>query len=154
MKGTYCLIMLLPTKRRISVGALGTRVFPPGVYVYVGSALKGMESRVRRHKSSAKKMKWHIDYFLEKADILSTVAIPCETKQVECEVVHTLLQSEGARTLMPSFGSSDCTCESHLLYFGDQDPEWVMETLSMRLSMLECMYPRSVPRAAKPLDRE
>jgi len=111
--------------------------------------LKGIENRVRRHKSSAKRMKWHIDYFLEKADILSTVAIPCETKQIECEVVRTLLQCEGARALLRGFGSSDCTCESHLLYFGDQDAEWVLETISMRLSMLDCMYPRSVPRAAK-----
>jgi len=149
MKGTYCLITLLPKRVRISVGALGVHVFPQGVYVYVGSALKGIENRVRRHKSSAKRMKWHIDYFLEKADILSTVAIPCETKQIECEVVRTLLQCEGARALLRGFGSSDCTCESHLLYFGDQDAEWVFETISMRLSMLDCMYPRSVPRAAK-----
>ena len=149
MKGTYCLITYLPTRTRIHVGALGTHVFPRGVYVYVGSALKGMESRVRRHKSSAKKMRWHIDYFLQKADILSTVAIPCETKQVECEVVRALLHCEGARAPVKGFGSTDCTCESHLLYFGDQEPEWVLETISMHLSMLNCMYPRSVPRAAR-----
>jgi Uri superfamily endonuclease len=149
MKGTYCLIILLPTRRRIPVGALGTHVFPPGIYVYVGSALSGMESRVRRHKSLVKRMKWHIDYLLEKAEILSTVAIPSETKQVECEVVQTLLQCEGARTPIRGFGSSDCTCDSHLIYFGDQDAEWVFETISLRLSMLECMYPRSVPSAPK-----
>ncbi len=149
MKGTYCLIALLPTKTRISVGALGTQVFPAGLYVYVGSALKGMESRIRRHKSSRKKMKWHIDFFLEKAEILSTVAIPCETKQVECEVVRSLLQCEGARAPVRGFGSSDCACESHLLYFGDRDYEWVLETLSLRLSMLDCMVPRSMSKAVR-----
>ncbi len=111
--------------------------------------MKGMESRVRRHKSSRKKMKWHIDYFLEKAEILSTVAIPCETKQVECDVVRSLLQCEGARTLVKGFGSSDCACESHLLYFGDRDAEWVLETLSLRLSMLDCMVPRSMQKTVR-----
>ncbi len=149
MKGTYCLIAVLPARTWISVGSLGAHLFPRGVYVYVGSALKGMESRVRRHKSSAKKMKWHIDYFLEKGDILSTVAIPCERKQVECEVVRTLLQCEGARVLMRGFGSSDCTCESHFLYFGDLDEEWVFESISVRLSMLDCMVPKSVSSAAR-----
>lgn len=148
MKGTYCLVAFLPRRSKISVGALGAHFFPRGVYVYVGSAMKGIEDRVRRHKSSAKKMKWHIDYFLEKADILSTVAIPCETKQVECEVVRTLLRSEDARALLRGFGSSDCACESHLLYFGDLDAEWVLETISLRLSLLDCIYPRNVPRAA------
>jgi len=150
MKGTYCLIAFLPTEARISVGALGAQVFPRGLYVYVGSALRGIENRVRRHKSSTKNVRWHIDYFLEKADILSTVAIPCEAKQVECEVVRALLKCEGARALIDGFGSSDCRCGSHLLYFGDRDTEWVLETISMHLSMLACMYPRSVSKAANP----
>lgn len=37
-----------------------------------------------------------------------------------------------------------------LLYFGDVDPELVSETIMMRLSMLECIYPRRTARKPNP----
>ncbi len=143
MKGIYCLIMDLPKKANIQVGKLGRLAFDAGVYVYIGSAISGIEQRVRRHKAAKKRMKWHIDYFLRRAGILATVAIPYGTKGMECEVARSLATCEGAGISHKGFGSSDCTCSSHLIFFGDSDPEWVSETLSMRLSMLECIYPRT-----------
>ncbi|MGQ9587854.1 MAG: GIY-YIG nuclease family protein, partial [Thermoplasmata archaeon] len=136
------LLMNLPRRADIRVGKLGKLTFDAGVYVYVGSAISGIEQRVRRHKSVTKRMKWHIDYFLRRAEILAIVAIPCDKKGMECEVARALAACEGARISHKGFGSSDCACSSHLMYFGDSDPGWVGETLSMRLSMLECVYPR------------
>ncbi len=69
------------------IGALGTFDFPRGHYVYIGSALNGLEARIARHLAGVpwqnlspdlqsgeigkrcreihqKKMFWHIDYFL------------------------------------------------------------------------------------------
>lgn len=143
MKGTYCLIIDLPRKTDISVGKLGQFSFDVGLYVYVGSAIGGIEGRVRRHKSPMKRMKWHIDYLLREAEILSTVVIPCRTKGMECEVARTLAECMGAKVLHKGFGSSDCRCDSHLIYFGDSDPEWVAENISLSISMLQCVYPKT-----------
>jgi Uri superfamily endonuclease len=143
----------VPEERVISVGSLGSRRYHRGVYAYVGSALAGVEQRVRRHKSQKKRLRWHIDYLLANADILATVAIPGDRKEVECGIVRALQRCEGASIPVPGFGSSDCGCDSHLLYFGDLDPELVMEMVMMRLSMLECMYPRRTARKPNPKTR-
>ena len=141
MRGAYCLVALLPKQTRIRVGAIGRHDFRPGAYVYIGSALGGIEKRVGRHKSNKKRKKWHIDYLLAKAEVLSTISIPCDGRDVECEVARALVDCEGASIPVKRFGSSDCKCASHLLYFGNVDAEWVLEELSMRLSMLKCVYP-------------
>lgn len=142
MKGAYCVIAYLPKSRRIRVGSLGTCEFLPGVYVYVGSAQTGIEARVKRHAARKKKVRWHIDYLMAHAEAISAISVPCSSKEVECSIARAISASEGAATPFKGFGSSDCGCESHLVYFGDSDPEWVSETISMTLSMLDCVYPR------------
>lgn len=150
MRGAYCLIIEVPQERMISVGSLGSHLFQRGIYVYAGSALAGVEPRVGRHKSQTKRRRWHIDYLLTSSDILATVAIPGDRKEVECDIVQALMRSEEVSIPVPRFGSSDCKCESHLLYFGDLDPGLVMETIMMRLSMLRCVYPRRTARKSNP----
>jgi len=141
MKGTYCLVLDLPDEARIRVGALGMQRFPSGTYVYVGSALSGIEQRISRHVRKAKKKRWHIDYLLDKANLLSTIAIPSQSKDTECEVARALLKSDGAFTVISGFGSSDCHCESHLIHFGGDDPVWVTENVARTVAMLSCVYP-------------
>jgi sugar fermentation stimulation protein A len=116
--------------------------FPAGIYVYVGSALSGIENRVSRHRSTRKKRRWHIDYLLDKAEVVSVIAIPSERKSIECDVAKTLIACEEAAVPVKGFGSSDCGCESHLVFFGDNDPEWVAEAVTMRISMLASVYQR------------
>src|SRR4030065_2458585 len=137
MRGTYCLIMSLAEDSRVRIGSLGMKDFPAGIHVYVGSALSGIESRASRHRSSKKKRRWHIDYLMERAEVLSVIAIPTDLKSTECAVVRALEACEGAMVPVDGFGSSDCGCRSHLISFPDADPEWGAETISMRLSMLE-----------------
>jgi Uri superfamily endonuclease len=62
--GCYSLIIELQRKKTIRVGKLGEAVFPAGTYVYTGSAMKGLGTRLRRHCSRKKKIHWHIDYLL------------------------------------------------------------------------------------------
>jgi len=143
MRGTYCLIIELEESSRIEIGSLGMIEFPAGIYVYVGSALAGIEKRVARHRSNEKRRKWHIDFLLDQAQVLSVIAIPTDTKKTECEVARALLECEGACAPIMGFGSSDCSCKSHLIFFEDVDPEWVAENISRRLSMLECVYQRT-----------
>ncbi len=70
MKGTYLLLIKLPSDVNIQVGKRGLIHFSSGWYVYVGSALRGIERRVARHCSHNKKMHWHIDYLLESVSIV------------------------------------------------------------------------------------
>ncbi|MBN1678139.1 MAG: GIY-YIG nuclease family protein [Candidatus Thermoplasmatota archaeon] len=141
MKGVYCVIAALGEGKRIKVGSLGEIEFPAGVYVYVGSGMAGVEQRIERHGRKQKRKRWHIDYLMEEAEFIASAAIPCEAKEVECAAALSLGHADGAVGTVKGFGCSDCNCDSHLIYFGDVDPEWVAEAISLRLSMLDCVYP-------------
>ena len=91
-----------------------------------------------------KRKRWHIDYLLEHVDVLSTVRIATDRKEDECHIAQTLLLCEGAATAVPGFGSSDCRCKSHLIFFGDDHHEKTLETVAMKLSLLRCVYPKTV----------
>ena len=53
-----------PRAATVTVGRLGRFRFPPGVYVYTGSARRNLEARSRRHLSRTKNLHWHSDYLL------------------------------------------------------------------------------------------
>jgi sugar fermentation stimulation protein A len=59
-----CYLLVLNNTRTFSkrIGALGEREFKKGYYVYAGSALKGLNSRIKRHMRKNKKIHWHLDY--------------------------------------------------------------------------------------------
>jgi sugar fermentation stimulation protein A len=144
MKGTYCLLFALPRDVSVRVGALGKRDFPAGAYVYVGSALGGVEGRVGRHRRAGKRKKWHIDYLLDKGEVVATIVVPSDEKRTECSVARSMVSSGEAEAVVPGFGSSDCRCPSHLLYLGDIDPERAAETVSMAITMLASAYRRTI----------
>lgn len=62
MKGCYCLVIKNDETTKIKIGKLGRLDFKKGYYVYVGSAMNRLESRLKRHLSNKKKMHWHVDY--------------------------------------------------------------------------------------------
>ncbi|MBD3182299.1 DUF123 domain-containing protein [Candidatus Poribacteria bacterium] len=114
--GVYNLIIQLPETREIQVGKLGKFTFPVGYYVYTGSALRGLESRINRHLRKEKKLHWHIDYLLQYTDVIDVIAY--ETKErLECKVNQYILSLPDSRIIAKGFGSSDCNCLSHLIYF-------------------------------------
>ena len=118
MKGCYCLIINLKNDSSIKIGKkLGKIDFNKGYYVYVGSAMNSLESRINRHLSDEKKLHWHIDYFLRKSEI-EKVIFNESTKKIECELSKYIsTKSEGIK----DFGCSDCDCESHLYYFKNRN---------------------------------
>jgi len=117
MKGAYCLLIRMRKGRRICIGRLGTFLFPKGIYVYTGSGMSDLEKRIERHKGEGKRRHWHIDYLLDFAEIEGEIAIPSPCK-IECFVNSFVFGMRGARVIAPGFGSSDCSCPSHLAYFG------------------------------------
>ena len=111
-KGSYVLLVRIPEEHKITIGELETIRFPAGEYAYVGSALNGLKSRLNRHLRREKKLRWHIDYLLQRASI--TDIILCETKErIECTIAQAL---KGQFVAIPSFGASDCKCNSHLFF--------------------------------------
>lgn len=75
-------------------------------------------NRAKRHVSlsSSKKVHWHVDYLVDNANSLITriYLIPLN-QRFECEVAKEIsIISDGS---IKNFGSSDCSCDSHLFYF-------------------------------------
>ncbi len=116
-KGCYILLIELNEDAIVTVGKLGSIAFTKGSYAYVGSAMNGLEPRIRYHLRKNKSPHWHIDYLLEKASI--RVIILCQTEErLECTIAQAL-----ARKLpsIQGFGSSDCRCGSHLYFILGKD---------------------------------
>lgn len=114
MKGCYCLVIKLDETSEIKIGKkLGKIKFNKGHYVYVGSAMNSLPSRIKRHLSDEKKLHWHIDYFLKYSQI-TEVIYNKSNRKIECDLSKYIASKTfGIR----DFGCSDCDCESHLYYF-------------------------------------
>jgi sugar fermentation stimulation protein A len=115
-RGSYLLILHLKKAREIRVGSLGWIFFKKGYYIYVGSAMDSLTRRIERHKRLRKKLFWHVDYLREEAEFVT--ALPVRTsEQLECEIAGAV--NGISEWMVPGFGSSDCSCETHL--FGMKD---------------------------------
>ena len=111
---SYQLHISFKNDAEIQIGKLGKFKFLKGTYIYTGSAKKNIDARINRHKSQDKKLRWHVDYFLnhENTQIFKTEKFDAE----EC----FLNQRVKGEILISGFGSSDCKngCGSHLKYLG------------------------------------
>jgi sugar fermentation stimulation protein A len=115
-KGTYILLIELANTQRIKPGKLPEADYKKGFYLYVGRARKGLRARINRHLRSKKNIFWHIDSLLQKAKI--EVVWIRKNFFDECTIASKIVnfRPPGATTL-EGFGSSDCRCPSHLIYF-------------------------------------
>jgi sugar fermentation stimulation protein A len=96
----------------ITVGKLGQILFRAGTYAYCGSAMAGYRTRLGRHFSLDKKLRWHIDYLLQEAEPVGAFLLP-GGEGVECSLGRLLSSLSGSEPI-DGFGSSDCSCRSHL----------------------------------------
>ena len=126
-KGVYTLIIFLSEKSFMKIGKLGEFSFPKGYYAYTGSALgpnKSLQNRVCRHLRKEKRLRWHIDYFLQspKATVTAVVAIETD-KKLECKVNKLIAKKLNGTVLVEGFGASDCKekCKSHLLFLDEME---------------------------------
>jgi sugar fermentation stimulation protein A len=117
-KGSYLIVLRLDKEKRINVGKLGTVLFNKGFYVYVGSAMVNLTSRIERHQRLRKTFHWHIDFLRDSADFICALAIR-SSDRLECEIASSV--SKIAQWSVKEFGSSDCTCATHLFGF-KKDP--------------------------------
>ena len=111
MKGSYILLIELENDSKIQIGKLGDILFKKGFYVYIGSALNGLEQRINRHLRTDKKLHWHIDYLLRSAKVNSVYYKENKQKE-ECKIAKSFSKLKP----VSGFGCSDCSCKSHLFY--------------------------------------
>jgi len=127
MKGSYILLIELKKDILVPIGKLGKKHFSKGYYVYVGSAMNGLEQRIQRHLRRQKKMHWHIDYLLKHAEIQNVFYKESIIRE-ECNIAKTL---ESALSSIPGFGCSDCRCKTHLFYSPLKDVMNIVDKLGM-----------------------
>lgn len=111
-RGTYALFVSLDKDEEVAVGALGKHLFKAGLYCYVGSAMGGLDQRLKRHLSHQKTLRWHIDY----------LSVRCASAEAwesypdyipECRLAE-IAEECGGVPEMDGFGCSDCRCRTHL----------------------------------------
>jgi Uri superfamily endonuclease len=109
---SYQLTITLTRPARVEIGRLGIFNFPPGRYIYTGSARRNLEARIARHLRREKRLRWHIDYLLAVPEAAVTGIE--RFVQAECE----LNSNTTGEVLVAGFGASDCRagCGSHLKY--------------------------------------
>ena len=134
MKGVYLLLLQLDESQQISVGRSRVLHFTRGFYAYVGSALNGLEARVKRHVSGEKKHHWHIDYLLDKASIYGVVLVPVQ-ERLECTLAGAL---EENLLCIRRFGSSDCHCPGHLFFATERNELETQVTRALTVLELAC----------------
>ena len=99
-----------------------------GLYLYVGSAKKGLEKRLARHVKKQKNRFWHVDYITARKD--TTVRAIYLAPLGECE---TLVAISALGTLFGrKLGSSDCACPSHFVKLNDVSLDALRKLLTAR----------------------
>lgn len=122
-KGSYVLLLELACAQTLTVGRLGALGFGAGFYAYTGSARGpgGLAARLGHHLGRARRCHWHIDYLRRKAPVVAVWACWGETATVarfnECRLADRLSNRLPLQKPFKGFGSSDCACLTHLLYW-------------------------------------
>ncbi len=136
-RGSYILCGILSKDETVKIRGLGKINFKRGHYLYIGSAMNSLNSRLRRHTRKDKTLKWHIDYLIPHLKYLRTIPIR-SSESLECILSIELKRiSDG---YIPDFGSSDCHCGSHLYWNKDnpfQDERFIDMILRYRISRLK-----------------
>jgi Uri superfamily endonuclease len=114
--------VLLNCDRRTTViiGRLGRFRLREGYYFYTGSGLGvgavSLEGRIARHKRRSKTLRWHVDYLTSNKNWKFRGAVYLvSNRRLECRINRLICRSFHALPTIQRFGSSDCSCLTHLL---------------------------------------
>lgn len=143
--GCYMLILALEGDEHLCIGGIGEIPFRGGYYIYVGSARRGLAKRLERHRRRRKNLRWHIDHLRTRASFHAALAVRT-ADDLECtlaEAVRGISDWE-----IPRFGSSDCSCSSHLFGMkGNPLHSPAFHNLLQRFRMDRPVDPASLPPA-------
>ena len=132
--GCYVLVLQLTRLTKVTYGRNHKRSFQfdAGWYVYVGSAMRGVRTRLMRHQrktSDGKKLHWSIDYFREYAELHEVWYTFTEDPGLE-HVWAQKFDSLPTFTIpIPGFGGSDCKsgCPAHFFRAPDRPVPAVLD---------------------------
>lgn len=117
--GLYVVVVEVPRRATLEVGALGRQRLEPGAYVYVGSAKRALLARARRHLVRRKARRWHIDYLTSHRVVRPIgVALMANPELDECALNRAVGELVGGCAPIARFGASDCrqACPAHLWF--------------------------------------
>ena len=116
--GTYTLVFSSSFDRSVKIGKLGTLFLQPGFYVYIGSAFGpgGLKARINHHSNHSSRPHWHMDY-LSPSLRLCEIWFTYDQTRREHQWAKIHSQTRGVILPLPGFGSSDCSCLSHLFFY-------------------------------------
>lgn len=120
--GAYRLLIELRRPAVVEAGRLGRHRLEPGLYVYVGSARRGLRQRVARHQRTADQRgaggHWHIDQLLKHRHA-HLVEVELAVGAEECVLAARTAALPAAHVPVPGFGATDCRagCPAHLYSF-------------------------------------
>ncbi len=112
--GSYLVIFKNDKDRCIDTGGLGKIVYRAGYYAYAGNGGANIFKRIARHRQMQKSRHWHIDYIKTEMKIIADIPV-LSTDIDECILAAGMRGLNGIP--VDRFGSSDCSCRSHLIYF-------------------------------------
>lgn len=110
----YAVYLEVSNLCKLQVGKLGEFEFPKGTYIYVGSAKRNIEARVNRHLKIEKPKRWHFDYLRPFGEVTKVLTFTNDLS--ECKRYEKMKWDHKGITVAKGFGSSDCKCETHLIY--------------------------------------
>ncbi|MBL7161617.1 MAG: GIY-YIG nuclease family protein [Anaerolineales bacterium] len=122
--GSYALFLTLSSPQTLQIGRLGAGFFPPGIYIYFGSARGpgGLRARLGRHLRGGGKSHWHIDALRAVTEVKGFCYITDQkdtsfTTPIECLWSQALAALPDTSVPLPGFGASDCRagCPAHLI---------------------------------------
>lgn len=138
--GSYALLFYLPSEAQLDIGKLGRFSFASGCYLYLGSAMGGLKARLGRHLADPRCLHWHVDYLAARSRLLE-VWWKASEDRLECAWASQAAGYPGASCPVPGFGSSDCRCASHLVWFAERPSPAVLGTEGVSILKLDGSFP-------------
>ncbi|RME40631.1 MAG: GIY-YIG nuclease family protein [Caldilineae bacterium] len=116
--GTYILLLHLPADTSLTFPHLGKFTLPAGFYAYVGSAFGpgGLPAAFKRHLTPPASPHTPIDH-LQQVAALEEIWFAAGEENRQHVWADLLLAVPGGMNLIEGFGTDDCDCDSHLVYF-------------------------------------
>jgi Uri superfamily endonuclease len=116
-KGSYCVVFEVDSFSFVTKGRKNFSL-KGGTYVYVGSAFGagGLRKRILRHLKRKKSKHWHFDFVTTHSSFKPLEVWLLEGQKVECELASLV---GGVAEPVNGFGSTDCSCPSHLFRVED-----------------------------------
>ena len=85
----------------------------------MGSAKQGLQARVARHRRRDKRVHWHVDYLLSRAEF-RVIEVWVSDSRPECHLARTMLSVPAISIPKSKLGASDCLCPAHFLAYSGE----------------------------------